>query len=77
MAIDENAIYNIMVGGTTNLTTVLDAPAFASNGNFFLISKDAQTQMSLPTDAKGNQFVSDANTGNSFFVIEKYSGSTL
>jgi hypothetical protein len=54
MAIDENAIYNIMVGGTTNLTTVLDAPAFASNGNFFLISKDAQTQMSLPTDANGN-----------------------
>lgn len=33
-----------MVDGTTNLTTVLDAPAFASQGNFYLLSTDPQAQ---------------------------------
>jgi len=33
--------------------------------------------MSLPTDKNGNQFISDSSTGNSFVVIEKYSGNTL
>jgi hypothetical protein len=33
-----------MVDGTTNLTTVLDAPAFVSQGNFYQLSDDSQAQ---------------------------------
>lgn len=38
----DNIIYNIKVDGTTNLTTVLDAPAFASNGLYYLFSTDSE-----------------------------------
>jgi len=77
MNLPEYANFNIMVDGTTNLTTVLDAPAFASQGNFYLLSTDPQAQSSLPLDFNGTCPLPDASTGNSFFVIEKYSGTTL
>ena len=34
----ENTIYNINIDGTSNLTTITGSPAFASKGNFYMLS---------------------------------------
>lgn len=43
----QNANYQVMVDGTTNLTTTLKAPTFASKGHFYGIS--GEVSASVPT----------------------------
>jgi hypothetical protein len=70
-----NSVFNIMVGGTTNMTSTYNAPVFVSNGNFFGIDSNAQS--SLPTDINGMPFPSDQASSSSFFVIDELSGTTM
>lgn len=75
--LDVNKAYGISVNGTTNLTYVYLVPMFATPGNFYGISTDADVQASMPTDSSGNQFPTSYDSSNSFFVVEELSGTTM
>jgi len=69
-----NSQYMVYVDGTTNLTTTFQAPVFASMGNFFGISEDAQVLQSMPLNSQGQPIIGDATKGASWYVTEELSG---
>ena len=73
----ENALYNIMINGTTNVTTTYQAPMFVSNGGYLNITNSSEVQMSLPRDANGNFFTTNTSQGESFLFVEESSGMTF
>lgn len=76
-SVNANKPYSINVDGTTNLTSVYLSPMFATPGNFYGISTDADVQASMPTDANGNQFPTSFESSNSYFVVDELSGTTM
>jgi hypothetical protein len=57
------------------MTITNNALIFVSNGNFS--SVDSVMVSALPTDVNGNPFMSDQESGDSYFVIEERSGRTM
>ena len=72
-----NAAFDILVDGTSNLTTTLRAPAFASKGHFYQISLEAIMSVPLIVDQSGNNITSSANNDETYLGVEEQSGITL
>lgn len=69
-----NLVYNINIDGTTNLTTITGTPAFASKGNFYMISSLVADSIPAVLDQSGNPVVPDASIDESYFAVERFSG---
>lgn len=72
-----NEVYDIWVTGTTNLTSTLGLPAFASKPLFYGVNSNA-VQGSIPKmfDQSGNP-ISGSADNESVFSVEQLSGLTL
>ena len=70
-------MFDIYVTGTTNLTSTLSSPTFASNGHFLgVTSPDAAASIPVIMDVNGNVVTPSVNDG-SFFNVEPSSGVTF
>jgi hypothetical protein len=76
-ATPSNAVYDIMVTGTTNLTSTLKVPSFASKPLFYGVnSPDAAASIPMMFDASGNP-ISGSADDESVISVEQLSGLTL
>mmetsp|Transcript_78093 Transcript_78093/g.107977 ORF Transcript_78093/g.107977 Transcript_78093/m.107977 type:complete len:143 (+) Transcript_78093:2582-3010(+) len=73
-----NALFEIYVDGTTNMTTTLKAPAFASKGHYYQISEEIK-DVSVPklTDKNGNEILPNADDDDTWLGVERLSGVNL
>lgn len=72
-----NSVFDIFVTGTTNLTSTLMSPMFASNSHFLgVTSPDVAGSIPVILDSNGNP-VSPGSSDVSYFNVEPLSGVTL
>lgn len=72
-----NAPFNITVSGTSNLTTVLKAPTFASQGHFYEVSSEASMSVPVITDSSGAPTTATKAADTTIMYIDQLSGRTL
>lgn len=73
-----NALYEIYVDGTTNMTTTLKAPAFASKGHYYQISEEIK-DVSVPKIVykDGRTIEPNADDDDTWLGVERLSGVNL
>ena len=71
-----NEIYMINVDGTTNLTTTMKAPVFASKGHFYQISSEVAASVPIIKNPDGS-VVTPNSDDETTLGIEQLSGATL
>lgn len=62
------------VDGTTNLTTTIKAPAFASKGHFYQISPEVSSSVPLIVNSKNETILPDPSVDETYLGMEKFSG---
>jgi hypothetical protein len=74
----ENEAFNTWVSGTANLTSILRAPYFATQGHFLGVDS-ANVSESIPKilDEAGVPITPSAEKDQSMFSVEPLSGVTL
>jgi len=72
-----NAIYMINVDGTSNLTTTMRAPMFASKGHFYQISDEVASSVPVIKNPDGSVVTPNSNNDETTFGIETLSGLTV
>jgi len=73
----ENAIYDIRIDGTTNLTTILGACAFATQGRFYGLSSNAFATSVPVIKNESGETVLSSETDSSYLTVEPESGLVL
>jgi len=69
-----NQVYMINVDGTTNLTTTLRAPVFASKGHFYQISPEVASSVPSIVYPDGAPVTPSAGNDETSFGVETLSG---
>ena len=72
-----NAVFDVYVDGTTNLTSTLKAPAFASKGHFYQISGDVASSVPSIVNLQNEPIVASADNDQTVVGVEELSGVTL
>jgi len=72
-----NAVYMINVDGTSNLTTTMGAPMFASKGHFYQISEEVASSVPTIRNPDGSVITPNSNNDETQFGIESLSGLTV
>jgi hypothetical protein len=72
-----NALYNIYVDGTANITSIVNSPAFTSKGNFYQVSDEAKASIPKIYDQNGNQIVADPDADRTYYGVEPWSGQVM
>ena len=67
----------INVDGTTNLTTTMKAPVFASKGHFYQISPEVTASVPTIKNPDGSVVTANSATDETTFGIETLSGLTV
>ena len=73
---EDNDKFDIYVGGTTNLTTTLDANAFISKGHYYQLEEEAQSSTCHIVDQDGVTLDPDEEEDETFFGVEQLTGLT-
>lgn len=66
----DNAVYSTRINGTSNMTTIMLAPMFASKGHYYQIATDLGDTLPIIKDHKGAEIKADANRDDTFLGIE-------
>ena len=73
----QNALFDIYVDGTTNLTSTLKAPAFASKGHFYQISPEVMSSVPSIVNRQNQTILPSASVDETYLGVERISGVTL
>lgn len=74
-----NKIYYTEINGTSNMTTVLNAPVIASKGHYYQIADglDEKGITALIVDKTGQQILPDESRDDTYLSVERISGLTM
>lgn len=72
-----NAVFDVYVDGTTNLTSTLKAPAFASKGHFYQISGDVASSVPSIVNLQNEPILPNSDNDETYLGIEQLSGVTV
>jgi hypothetical protein len=72
-----NEDFDVWVDGTTNLTSTLKAPAFASKGHFYLISPDVLSSVPSIVNMLNEPILPSASVDETYLGVEQLSGVTV
>lgn len=74
----DNEGFDIMIDGTTNLTSTIGACAFATQGRFYGLSTDTTVQSSVPViKNESGEAVTASATDAAYLSVEPSSGLVL
>lgn len=73
----DNANYEIDISGTTNLTTTMNAYAFAAKGHYYGIDDKASDSKPQLFDSSMSEIEASADNDNTYLGVEKLSGVSL
>lgn len=74
-----NKNFQVLVDGTSNLTTTLNAWGFAAKGHYYELSEDPTARNAAPTivDASGKPMVANKDDDDTLLGVEPLSGACL
>jgi len=72
-----NTVFDVYVDGTTNMTSTLKAPAFASKGHFYQISPEVVLSVPLIVNLQNSTIQPSASVDQTWVNVEQLSGVTL
>jgi hypothetical protein len=69
-----NQVFDVYVDGTSNLTSTLKAPAFASKGHFYQISSEVSNSVPHIVNLQNVTILPSASVDETYLGVEKLSG---
>jgi hypothetical protein len=72
-----NVVFDVYVDGTSNLTSTLKAPAFASKGHFYQISPEVINSVPHIVNLQNSLILPSASVDQTWVNVEQLSGVTL
>lgn len=72
-----NKNYQVLVDGTTNMTTTLGAYGFAAKGHYFQLSNEAADSKPILLDKQNQPIIPDEDDDDTYLGVERLSGVCL
>jgi hypothetical protein len=69
-----NVVFDVYVDGTSNLTSTLKAPAFASKGHFYQISPEVINSVPHIVNLQNVTILPSASVDETYLGVEQLSG---